>query len=357
MRGSVNEPINLYTQFETINSCMSSIDVLTAGFIVVDIISARLPRIPDPGELIYAPLGIKLRMGGHPANVSVDLIQMGLERGSVGTVGAVGEDLLKDFIREVLEFKGAVTFLQEVEGMETGKTIILVVEGEDRRCVNEPGANLSLSFDHVLNVLKEVRPRIFYIASGLLGEFDFRVWELVKFCKENNIATMIDLVKPIGKGWNYIHPALKFADVMHCNVYELKGVSGEHDLREGLRWLIRRGVKLPIISDGEKGVISLFQERYIRQPAFTVEVVDPTGAGDALCAGILFKLIQLIRTGTKLEELPLEEISKILMYGQAAGAACIGEIGTTPGVTADRIRSLIDEQGEKILSSTSIESA
>ena len=333
------------------------VDILTAGFIVVDIIAAGLSKIPIPGELIFAPLGIRLRIGGHPANVSIDLMQMNLEKGKVGTVGAVGDDFLKDFVKNILESKGLLTYLQEVKGVETGKTVILVVKGEDRRYINEPGANLSLSFDHVSSILRKVKPKIFYIASGLLGDFDFRVWELVKFCKENGIITMIDLVKPIGKDWNYIHPALKYSDIMHCNVLELRGVSGKADVKDGLRWLVERGVGIPIISDGENGVFSIFKEAYIRQPAFKVKVVDPTGAGDALCAGILFKVYELLKSGKTLADLSVDEVAKILLYGQAAGAACIGMIGTTPGVTSERINGILDEQGEKVLSMTLIEKA
>ena len=86
-------------------------------------------------------------------------------------------------------------------------------------------------------------------------------------------------------------------------------------------------------------------------------MVDPTGAGDALCAGILFKVYELLKSGKMLEDLSVDEVAKILLYGQAAGAACIGMIGTTPGVTSERINGILDEQGEKVLSMTLIEKA
>ncbi|MBO3757627.1 MAG: hypothetical protein JTT14_00745, partial [Candidatus Brockarchaeota archaeon] len=75
------------------------VEVLTSGFIVADIIAADLPKIADPGRLIFAPRGIKLTIGGHPCNVSIDLIQLGLEKGSVGIVGAIGKDVFGSFVR------------------------------------------------------------------------------------------------------------------------------------------------------------------------------------------------------------------------------------------------------------------
>lgn len=61
----------------------------------------------------------------------------------------------------------------------------------------------------------------------------------------------------------------------------LKKVLGKlHDL----------GVQLPIVTDGEAGVIALHMGKYVQQPGFKVDVIDPTGAGDAFCAGLLKNL-------------------------------------------------------------------
>ena len=141
---------------------------------------------------------------------------------------------------------------------------------------------------------------------------------------------------------------------MHCNVFELRGLSGLDNVEDGLGWLAEMGVRLPVISDGEKGLFSLYDGRIIRQPAFRMSVIDPSGAGDALCAGILFKLSELVQR-KRFEGVSLEDVLGLSMYGQAAGAACVEEIGTTPGVTSERVRKLIEEQGERILSETSIE--
>jgi len=82
---------------------------------------------------------------------------------------------------------------------------------------------------------------------------------------------------------------------MHCNVLELRGLSGLDNVEDGLRWLAEMGVRLPVISDGERGLFSLYDGRIIRQPAFRMSVIDPSGAGDVLCAGILFKLSELLQ--------------------------------------------------------------
>ncbi|MEM1728067.1 MAG: hypothetical protein QW662_06640, partial [Nitrososphaerota archaeon] len=70
--------------------------------------------------------------------------------------------------------------------------------------------------------------------------------------------------------------------------------------------------------------------------------------------GIIFKLSETLPR-KRFEEISLEDVLELLLFGQAAGAACVEKIGTTPGVTAERVRSLIEEQGERIRRSTLIE--
>ena len=51
------------------------------------------------------------------------------------------------------------------------------MEGEGKCFINDPGANQRLSFDHIIGAIKRVRPSIFYVASGIFGGFDLRVWD------------------------------------------------------------------------------------------------------------------------------------------------------------------------------------
>jgi len=134
-------------------------------------------------------------------------MQLGARRDDVGIACAVGSDVLREFAVSVLREKGVVMFFQEVESEETSKTLTLIVEGEDRRFINDPRANQKLSFDHVLGAIKMFRTSMFYVASGMLGDFDFRVWELLKFCKERGMVTMLDIIKPVGKGWGICSPS------------------------------------------------------------------------------------------------------------------------------------------------------
>jgi sugar/nucleoside kinase (ribokinase family) len=82
---------------------------------------------------------------------------------------------------------------------------------------------------------------------------------------------------------------------------------------------------------------------------FKVPVVDPTGAGDALCSGMIKGLIKAMRKKRReLSDLSAEELTMILLEGEAAGASCVTMVGTTTAVTESNVKKLLEEQGLEI---------
>ena len=325
--------------------------VTCAGILVVDIIAANLPRVSDPGELTYTPSGIEVHMGGHPGNVSVDLRKLDLKKGEVSAVAAVGQDVFGEFLRNVLESHGIVTHLQLVPHVGTSKNMALIVTGEDRRFHVDIGANWHLSPEHVLRVLEEEKPLIFYVGGvGFTGSFDEELARVLERAKHLGCLTFVDPVEPYRRGWSFLVPPLKWTDVFHCNKDEAQSITGKPDSRKAAQALNAMGVKLAIISIGKEGLIARTQDTLIEIPAFKVPVVDPTGAGDALCAGVLRGLLKSMTTGRRsLTNLSTDELVQILLEGSAAGAACVTKVGTTTAVTESNVKRILEEQASQLL--------
>ena len=324
--------------------------VTCVGILVVDIIAADLPKVSTPGELTFTPRGIEMHTGGHAGNVSIDLRKLGIREDDVSCVGAVGDDVFGDFLENLLNKHGIVTHLQRVKEAGTSKTIALVVSGEDRRFHTDIGANWHLSPEHVLSVLKNEKPAILYAGGiGITGRFDEELPKVLQKGKDLGCLTFLDAVKPYRRGWDLIFPSLKFTDVFHCNQDEAKGMTEKDNPKEAAKALIRKGAQLVIISMGEKGLIAETQNKLLEMTAFKVQVVDPTGAGDALCAGVISGLLKA--TGKKwrgLSDLSIEDLSRILLEGEAAGATCVTMVGTTTAVTEQNVKKLLEEQGPEI---------
>jgi len=326
--------------------------VTCAGILVADIIASELPKISSPGEVTFAPSGLKLCVGGHAANVSIDLVKLGLRKGDVSCVGAVGRDIFGDFMIKEIEVSGVVTHIERVRQAGTSLNMILVVKGEDRRFHVDVGANLFLSPHRVLAILRGEKPLIFYIgATGHLGEFDEQLPRILKEAKKIGCTTLVDPIQPYGHGYEFLVDSFEWIDVLHCNSIEAKNMTDRPDPKEALDAFTDQGVKLAIITVGEKGLFAKLGDERVIMPAFVVPVVDPTGAGDAFCASVIHFLIDLAgrKKGIDIRALTRGELTDLLLEGEAAGAACVTDVGTTKGVTKENVNRIIREQKKTIV--------
>ncbi len=325
--------------------------VTCAGILAVDLIAADLPKVSDPGELTFAPRGIGVHLGGHAGNVSIDLMKMGLNPGEVSALGPVGEDIFGDFIENILKEHKIVTHLQRVHAVATPKDLVLVVVGEDRRFHVDNGANWYISPDYVRSVMMEEKPLIFYVGGvGLMGEFDERLADTLKKAKEIGCLAFIDPVAPYKHGWDPVISALKWTDIFHCNKDEAASMTGKREPEEAAKVFIDKGAQLVVISLGEKGLIAETKGNLFKMGAFKVPVVDPTGAGDAFCAGVIRGLLRATNCKRcKVSDLSKEGLTRVLLEGEAAGAVCVTMVGTTTAVTKENVDRLLKEQGSTIL--------
>ena len=113
--------------------------------------------------------------------------------------------------------------------------------------------------------------------------------------------------------------------VVFPNEREAKLITGLKDARKAAEELYSWGAELVVITRGERGVL-VYDGNYHEFPALPVEVVDPTGAGDAFAGGFLAGLVG----GKKLEEcakLGLERAREVL---KKWGSWSIGVGGYVP---------------------------
>jgi sugar/nucleoside kinase (ribokinase family) len=327
--------------------------VTCVGILVADMIASGLPKVSAPGEVTFAPSGARLCVGGHAANVSIDLLKLGLEKGEVSCTGTTGQDAFGDFIVKELEKMGVITHIGRIDERVTSSNMILVVQGEDRRFHVDVGANQYLDVNKVRATLRKERPCILYVGgTGLLGEFDDQLPKILREAKEElNCLTFVDPVIPHERGWEHLQRSLQWVDILHCNSEEAEGITGKRKPTEALDTIAGRGVKLTIITLGDQGLVAKHAYDRITMPAFRVPVVDPTGAGDAFSAGIICYLTRPA-DGMKKPDVPAltrRQLLDLLLEGEAAGAACVTDVGTTKAVTRENVDRILQDQKATIL--------
>ncbi|GAB4436213.1 MAG: PfkB family carbohydrate kinase [Anaerolineae bacterium] len=98
-----------------------------------------------------------------------------------------------------------------------------------------------------------------------------------------------------------LKPHLKNIYMITPNIAEAETLTGlkikdENDVMSAARALVNQGVKLALITLAEEGVVYATAGASGRVPAMTTEVVDTTGASDALTATVVFGLLNDIPT-------------------------------------------------------------
>ena len=312
--------------------------IVTFGEVVSDIYR---DESTSPVEMPF-----KARPGGAPANVAVAAARLGSE---AAFVGSVGNDLFGDFILRALE----------AESVEVGDV---------RRC--EPPTRTSLAFVEVAE--DGDRTFTFYrsdpAADELLAPEDvsaqtlrgasfvnFGSIPLIKEPSRMAIRTAADLARDmdvpvafdvnlrehlwpsLGAAREAVEPLLDLSAIVKMGEDELAPLLGTEDPQEATRLLLDRGVSLVLVSLGAQGAFYATVGFSGHLPAFPVESVDATGAGDAFLAATLAHLADA--------EWSEERVREAVRRGTAAGAlACTGFGAMGPLPTKEELERFM--QGE-----------
>lgn len=295
------------------------ISCLCAGLAVADHLCVPISRLPRAGELLLADR-LELQTGGHAANVSTDLAKVGV---NVGISARIGTDLFGRFVREKLTQSGVVTDgLVETPGVDTSGTLIINVQGEDRRFIHTVGANgeyngTEISDDQLRSV------RVLYV-GGLFALPKLTATALKRLfqkAREAGVTTMLDLVIPGPADYlTTLREVLPWTDVFLPNNDEAAIITGQEDPIAQAKIFQNLGTGTTVITCGGDGTIVLSKAERLRSDVFPVDYVDGTGSGDAFAAGYILGLLE----GA--------EPRRCLELGSALGASCVRKIGASAGV-------------------------
>jgi sugar/nucleoside kinase (ribokinase family) len=294
-------------------------EVLCAGIIVADHVSAPIARLPAAGELVLADQ-LLLTIGGCAANVAVDLARQGV---SVSVLARVGDDVFGRVVREMLTETGVdVSSIQTTAGQPTSQTLIVNVAGEDRRFIHTIGANAYFrAADIPLEALRQCK--ILYLGGFFVMDRMVQDELALVFAaaRSAGVRTILDVVTP-GPG-DYLprlERLLPQVDVFLPNNHEAELMLGEKDpLRQAERFR-SLGVGTTIITQGDGGAVLVNDRERLRAGTYPVKLVDGSGGGDAFAAGYITGLLRDL------------DAAGCLRYASALGASCVRAIGTTTSV-------------------------
>ena len=295
-------------------------DVLSLGIYVVDVLGRPIDQFPEKGKLaLFDELGI--HTGGCANNTAIALTRLGI---SAGAMGKVGTDAFGDLILQMLIDNGVDTSgMQQDPSASTSFTFVAVASDGERTFYHYIGANGELcEADLDWEVIK--RAKILHIAGALvMPRFDGApMANVLREAKSLGITTSLDTAyDATGKWLETLEPCLSYVDMFMPSIVEAQLLTGISDPREITQFLRSRyGIHTIVIKMGENGSYASTPESEHFVPAYPVDVVDATGAGDAYVAGFL--------AGTIMDW----DLKATAELASATGAACVTAIGTTDGI-------------------------
>ena len=110
-----------------------------------------------------------------------------------------------------------------------------------------------------------------------------------KVCFDPNIRSELANIQRVRA---VCEPILKRTDILLPSEREASLLTGIKNVNEACLELKNRGIEVVVLKRGAKGCRIYIFDRVIDIPGFTVDEVDPTGAGDSFAAGLVYARIQ-----------------------------------------------------------------
>lgn len=304
--------------------------VLVIGELNVDLIVSGLPTLPALGRELTCT-GLSRALGSSSAIFSRALAGLGAQ---VDFMGKVGDDDNGHFMLAQLQEVGIGTQGVVVDpAVQTGVTISLTYPHEKAQ-VTFLGSIADYCLDDVnLDALGEyahLHMASMYLQTGLQSAFP----DLLRRAKELDLTTSLDPGWDPKEQWNSVLlEALSALDILFVNEHEVKAIAKSESVSRAAIALAQQ-VDLVIAKLGPEGALMADQGGVLKSPAFPVQVVDTTGAGDSFNAGFIYKYI--VEGGSK---------SQALRFANACGAIAATRVGGASSVpSAAEVGTFLTQQ-------------
>lgn len=232
---------------------------------------------PRPGETIFGKK-FDLGFGGKGANQAVAARLAGA---SVAMVAKVGSDLFGPATIANFQSRGIdASHVRIAEGVSSGVAPIFVEPGGQNRIIVVKGANDTLSPEDV-----DAAAPLLSKADTIVMQFEIplsTVYHTVRFAASRGIRSIVNPAPAQKVDFQQLSAASYFIP----NESEAEIITGlpvrtPEEASICANFLLRQGIKRVVLTLGARGSLLAGAEGTELIPAFKVDAIDTTGAGDA----------------------------------------------------------------------------
>lgn len=306
---------------------MKDYDLVIVGDLNGDIMLTDEDPVPVFGQAERFMRDGLVDLGGGSAITAAACGRLGLK---TAFIGKVGDDVLGRVLIELLSGTGV-----NVDGIVVDPTVgtgftVHLSGPHDRAMLTYAGSIAALrAEDASMDVIRHARHlhvSDFFLQQGLQSGLA----GLFGRARASGLGISFETAWDPTGGWDGgLADVLPLVDVILPNEQELKHIARRDDLDEALR-TVGRTVPVVVAKVGARGAVALRDGVRYAEPAYRVDPVDTTGAGDNFNAGFLFGYLR---------GMPMQESLRI---GCACGALSMRALGGVRGqATGEELRRLL----------------
>lgn len=304
--------------------------ILVIGSSNLDLI-VKMDHFPAVGETLEGETFMQA-LGGKGANQAIAASRSGSEVKFITSLGndIYGKNILKNLNEQGINMSECLMN----ENVPTGTAMIWVDNNGENSIVIIPGANIMLTPDYISEIEDEIENADIIM---LQMEIPFEtVKTICKIASQRGKKVMLN-VAPARKLDSTI---LKSVHVLVVNETEAELITSENISDIGdeaiLDKLLAMGAENVVLTIGSKGSVFKNKDTFHRIPAFKVNPIDTTAAGDTYCGALAVG----IGNGNSWEE--------AMIFASAAAALCVTKMGAQPAIPGKNEICEFLEQNTKI---------
>lgn len=270
-------------------------------------------HLPKPGETI---LGGKFLMnpGGKGANQAVAVARLG---GDVSFVCKVGDDMFgKEAIAKYSEDHINVDHVSMSSEQPSGVALINI-DQKGENCISvASGANYCLSEEDINRAEPVIKN-----ASIVLLQLEVPIQTVAYAARMAKRYGALVVLNPAPAPKEALSSELlSNVDMIIPNSTEIETITGRcatdsKSAQDAIGQIVSRGVKTVIVTLGSEGTIVFHDGEYKRVPAYHVEAIDTTAAGDTFCGGLCVALAEG------------KTVFEAVQFGTKAASICVTRMG------------------------------
>jgi sugar/nucleoside kinase (ribokinase family) len=263
---------------------MKKYDVVGLGMATLDIL-AQTPRLPQSNDC-FPIAAVEMQGGGPVATALVALAKLGASCNYLGSLAM--DDTANQIITELESYGIDLQFSPQRDSGVSSASVILVEQSNGQRAIlYQKSTSEDLKPQEVpQDLIANAR------ALHLDGFFTPAAIHAARIARQHGVLVSFDG----GAGelmWGELTQLMPLVDVLVVAKHFAQQTTGIDDVLEAgpeLRRLYQN--QQVVITDGEHGSWYWDQATHFHQPAFQVNVVDTTGAGDTFHGAYLYACLQ-----------------------------------------------------------------